>query len=193
MDLRRIFSRFQSKQGKTADAQSGMLVRSFAYKRQYRNWIAQNHPTELLKNIYTTYTLNKAGIQGELPLLYFPLRNGDQILLHQLDLFGKSTLAFLSDYFRDRMMRIGYKLYLSDVQHIQHQSHAAKTERHILQPRKDLALAGQKLPQLYGNIELRVQYCDDRPIFLSIRTEAIENTHYAPPYSFDELAELLFI
>lgn len=193
MIFRSIFSRFIGKQSKTADAQSGMLVRSFAYKRQFRNWIANNHHSELLKNIYTSYTLNKAGVQGELPLLYFPLRNGNQILLHQLDVFGKATLDFLSDYFRNRLMRIGYKLYLSDLQHVNHQSHAARTERHILHPRKDLALAGQKLPQLYGNIELRVQYCDDRPIFLSIRTEAIENSHYAPAYSFDELAELLFI
>jgi hypothetical protein len=193
MDIRQIFSRLKTMKVKASDAQSGMLVRSYSFKRHYRNWIAQNHPSELLKSIYTTFTLNKAGVQGDLPLLYFPLRNGDQILIHQLDHFGKDTLSFLSDYFRDRIVRLGYKLYLSDKQIISHQSHSARVERHILHPRKDLAIADEKLPQLYGNIELRVQFIDDKPIYLSILSEPIEQSNYSQAYPFDELAELLFI
>ena len=193
MELSHLFRYFKKHSNPKEDNTSAMLVRSFSYRQAFRTWLAKHHHNELLKSIYTSFTLSKVGVQGDFPLSYFPLRTGDQIHIHYLDALGKNTFPYLMDYFRDRIMRLGYKLYLSDKQIINHQSHSARMERHILHPRKDLAIAGQKLPQLYGNIELRVQFIDDKPIYLSILTEPFDQSNYSRAYPFDELAELLFI
>lgn len=192
MDFRAFFAIINRNRKQTSESDSGMLVRSFAYKRSYRKWISQNQHVELLKNIYTAFTLNKAGIHGDLPLHYFPLKNGDQVLIHQLDFLGRSTFSFLSDYFRERLMRLGYKLYLSDFQQLIHQSRISRIERHILHPRSDISPYENTSTGLYGLIELTVQYSDDKPLYLSIRTEVLRNND-SQPFPFDELAELLFI
>ncbi|MFN5370336.1 MAG: hypothetical protein ACK5B6_02635 [Bacteroidia bacterium] len=192
MDFRAFFAIINRNRKQTSESESGMLVRSFAYKRSYRKWISQNQHVELLKNIYTAFTLNKAGIHGDLPLHYFPLKNGDQVLIHQLDFLGRSTFSFLSDYFRERLMRLGYKLYLSDFQQLIHQSRISRIERHILHPRSDISPYENTSTGLYGLIELTVQYSDDKPLYLSIRTEVLRNND-SQPFPFDELAELLFI
>jgi hypothetical protein len=192
MNFRAFFAIINRNRKQTSESESGMLVRSFAYKRSYRKWISQNQHVELLKNIYTAFTLNKAGIHGDLPLHYFPLKNGDQVLIHQLDFLGRSTFSFLSDYFRERLMRLGYKLYLSDFQQLIHQSRISRIERHILHPRSDISPYENTSTGLYGLIELTVQYSDDKPLYLSIRTEVLRNND-SQPFPFDELAELLFI
>jgi len=192
MEFRALFSFLNRDSKKTADSESGMLVRSYTYKRNYRKWISQNRHVELLKNIYTAFTLSKAGIHGDLPLHYFSLKNGDQVLIHQLDFLGKTTFSFLSDYFRDRLMGLGYKLYLSDFQQLMHQSRISRIERHILHPRIDILPYANTGAHLYGVIELTVQYSDAKPLFLSIRTE-FSNPSASKHYSFDELAELLFV
>jgi hypothetical protein len=192
MEIRTLFSFLNRDNKKTADSESGMLVRSHAYKRNYRKWISENRHAELLKNIYTAFMLSKAGIHGDLPLHYFPLKNGDQVLIHQLDLLGKMTFSFLSDYFRDRLMGLGYKLYQSDFQQLMHQSRNSRIERHILHPRLDLLPYPNIGTHLYGVIELTVQYSDTKPLYFSIRTE-FSNQAESKHFSFDELAELLFV
>ena len=192
MDFRALFASLNRNSKQTTDSESGMLVRSYAYKRSYRKWISQNQHVELLKSIYTAFTLNKAGVHGDLPLHYFPLKNGDQVLIHQLDFLGKLTFSFLSDYFRERLMRLGYKLYLSDFQQLIHQSRISRIERHILHPRTDISPYENATTGLYGVIELTVQYSDAKPLYLSIRTEVLSNKD-SQNFSFDELAELLFV
>lgn len=192
MDFRPFFTILKRTRKPVSESEKGMLIRSYAYRRSYRKWIFQNQHVELLKNIYTAFTLNKAGIHGDLPLHYFPLKNGDQVLIHHLDFWGKSTFSFLSDYFRERLMRLGYKLYLSDFQQLIHQSRISRIERHILHPRSDISPFENTSTSLYGLIELTVQYSDDKPLFLSIRAEILQNNE-DQSFSFDELAELLFV
>jgi hypothetical protein len=87
---------------------------------------------------------------------------------------------------------LGYKLYLSDFQQLIHQSRISRIERHILHPRSDISPYENAKTGLYGVIELTVQYSDAKPLYLSIRTEVLSNKD-SQHFSFDELAELLFV
>ncbi|MFM2286039.1 MAG: hypothetical protein RLZZ543_1536 [Bacteroidota bacterium] len=169
-----------------------MLVRSHAHKQQYKSWVEQGGHSEMLKNLYTAYTLNKLGITGDVPMHVFVNGPSRHVLLHYTDAMGKTLFPFLQDYFRDRIMRIGYNLYLSDRQTISRAGHTEQIDRHILRPALPAFQEPGKLEQLYGHITLSVHVIDERPLFLQISAETLQDKQYTAVFPFDELAETLF-
>lgn len=170
-----------------------MLVRSHRQKQLFRNWLHENRHHEALKNIYTSFTLSKSGISGDIPIHVFSDRNSRHVMIHYLDMMGKYLFPFLQDYFRDRVMRIGYNLYLSDRQTIDRVSHVEVVDRHVLRPQVPAFQLNDLPEQLYGTISIVVHYVNERPLFLQITAEAISDKQYCPVFPFDELAEILFI
>jgi hypothetical protein len=170
-----------------------MLVRSHRQKQLFKNWLQENQHNEALKNIYTSFTLSKSGISGDMPMHVFSDRNSRHVLIHYHDMMGKQLFPFLQDYFRDRVMRIGYNLYLSDRQTINRVSHLEVVDRHVLRPHVPAFQLNDLPEQLYGTISIVVHYVNERPLFLQITAEIQPESNYAPAFPFDELAEILFI
>ncbi|MEX1189780.1 MAG: hypothetical protein WED33_11025 [Bacteroidia bacterium] len=170
-----------------------MLVRSHKQKQLFKAWIKDGTHNEVLKNIYTSYTLSKSGISADIPMHVFGQRNSRHVIIHFMDVMGKNQFAFLQDYFRDRIMRIGYNLYLSDRQIINRISHLEVVDRHVLRPYVPAISLQDKPEQLYGIISIVVHTANDRPMFLEISAETSNDIGQAPAFPFDELAEILFI
>lgn len=170
-----------------------MLVRQQRFKQAYRSWISEGAHHEILKNIYTSFTLTQSGVSGDIPMHVFRKGSSRTIVIHYFDGLGKNIPAFLQDYFRDRVMRIGYNLFLSDRQQINRVSHRELVERHVLRPYVPSFHVNEKPEQLYGTISLAVHYADDRPMFLEITSDVMYGAEFAPAFPFEELAEILFI
>lgn len=170
-----------------------MLVRNHLFKQNYNKWLEQKKETEILKNLYTSFTLSKLGISGDLPIRYFS--NGEQssVLIPFIEPIGKDVLPRLQDYFRDRIMRIGYNLYVSERQIIARAGYNERVDRHILRPYVPAFSVDDMHEQLYGNIQISVNYVNDRPIFLELSAESINAPNYSAIYPFDELLEILFL
>lgn len=185
---------FQSQTTASQDALAQeMLVRSHRQKQLFKMWLQENQHNEALKNIYTSFTLSKSGISGDIPMHVFSDRNSRHVLIHYHDMMGKQLFPFLQDYFRDRVMRIGYNLYLSDRQTINRVSHLEVVDRHVLRPHVPAFQLNDLPEQLYGTISIVVHYVNERPLFLQITAEIQPESNYAPAFPFDELAEILFI
>lgn len=185
---------FQSQTTASQDALAQeMLVRSHRQKQLFKTWLQENQHNEALKNIYTSFTLSKSGISGDIPMHVFSDRNSRHVLIHYHDMMGKQLFPFLQDYFRDRVMRIGYNLYLSDRQTINRVSHLEVVDRHVLRPHVPAFQLNDLPEQLYGTISIVVHYVNERPLFLQITAEIQPESNYAPAFPFDELAEILFI
>jgi hypothetical protein len=170
-----------------------MLVRSYGWKQNYRRWIENNKHVEPLKNLYTSYTLTKLGITGDIPMHRFHSNGSENLLVHYLEPYGKDQLSFLQDYFRDRIMRIGYSLYISDKQSIERVGYVETIERHILNPFVPAFSISEPIEQLYGKVVISLHYINERPLFLQISAEPLSEGGYNNVYSFDELAEILLI
>ena len=170
-----------------------MLVRTHKQKQLFKSWIQQGTHNEVLKNIYTSFTLSKSGISGDIPMHVFSEGNNRHVIIHYMDVMGKNQFAFLQDYFRDRIMRIGYNLYLSDRQIINRISHLEVVDRHVLRPYVPAFNLQDKHEQLYGIISIVVHSANDRPMFLEIYSDTSHDNSLSPAFPFDELAEILFI
>ena len=123
----------------------------------------------------------------------FSDRNSRHVMIHYLAMMGNHLFPFLQDYFRDRVMRIGYNLYLSDRQTINRVSHVEVVDRHVLRPHVPAFQINDLPEQLYGTISIVVHYVNERPLFLQITADTVIDSSFAPPFPFDELAEILFI
>lgn len=168
-----------------------MLVRNHQFKQQYKNWLEKGFHQELLKNIYTSFTLSKLSIRGDLPLHFYTSKAQSELLFHYIDTIGKPTFSYLQDYFRDRVMRLGYQVFLSERKVVERMGYYSITERHLLKPQIFQQNLHEPIDQLYGNIEIAVHYADDRPVYMSIRSETISDPKFHAPFPFDELAEIL--
>jgi hypothetical protein len=170
-----------------------MLVRNYAFKQNYQKWLEQKRETEVLKNLYTSFTLSKLGISGDLPIRSFITNNQSSVLIPFIEPIGKEVLPRLQDYFRDRIMRIGYNLYLSERQIIARAGYNERVDRHILRPHVPAFSIDDMHEQLYGNIQISINYVNDRPLFLELSAEPVNAPNYSAIYPFDELIEILFL
>lgn len=169
-----------------------MLVRSQSYKTQYRKWTGHKRQSEILKNLYTSFTLSKLGITGDIPLHYFRDGANPHLIIHYIDPMGKDLFAFLQDYFRDKITRLGYNLYLSDRQTIERLGYVERIEKHVLRPYLPSFQSAGLREQLYGVLMVSVVYINERPLYLEVSSEIITDSHFNSPYPFDELADFLF-
>ena len=169
-----------------------MLVRSMRYKSDYHLWLEQNKQEELLKNIYISFMLRKLNIAGDVPLHAFSHSDSNNLIVHYIDTFGKLNFNYLFDYLKDRTIRLGYMLYLSDRQIIERSGYIEKIERHLLRPHFFPIHLGESKDQLYGNVTITLVFINDRPLYLSIESSQMLENDYKLPYTFDELAEVLF-
>jgi len=90
-------------------------------------------------------------------------------------------------------MRIGYNLYVSERQIVARAGYNEKVDRHILRPHVPAFSIDDMHEQLYGNIQISINYVDNRPVFLELSAEAVNAPNYAAIYPFDELLEILFL
>jgi len=170
-----------------------MLVRNHQYKQQYRRWMTKNHQQELLKNLYTSFTLSKLGVTGDVPLHYFSDGRAHHILIHYIDPMDKVVLSFIQDYFRDKIMRLGFNLYHSERRVMDRVGYTDTIERHVLKPYIPSFAIDDVHERFYGNIQVSVHFVNDRPLFLQLTAEPLTEQDYQGQFSFDDLVEVLFM
>jgi hypothetical protein len=170
-----------------------MLIRPQSFRLQYQKWVKQGRQSELLKNLYTSFTLGKLGIAGEVPLHYFQDEQRKHLVIHYIENMGRELFPFLHDYFKDRILKLGYQVFLSDRKVVERLGYIEKTEQHVLKPIVSSYPSGSRQEQIYGVVVLQIRYIDERPLYLELITEEIIDRNYASAFTFDELMEILFV
>lgn len=169
-----------------------MLVRGVRYKSDYHLWLEQSKQTELLKTIYISFVLRKMNITGDIPIHSYSERESSYLVLHYIDPIGKANFSYLFDYLKDRTIKLGYMLYLSDKQVVERNGYIERTERHLLRPQQSPIFLSEHPEQLYGNIAFNLIYINDRPLYISVVSSFVLEKAYNQAFSFDDFAEVLF-
>lgn len=169
-----------------------MLIRSQSYRLAYQKWLRLGRNKELLKNFYTSYTLGRLGIAGEIPLHTFQDESRRHLLVHYIDNLGRDLFPFLLDYFKDSTLKMGYQVSLSERKIVERLGYIEKTEKHVLRPAVSSFQGAGRKEQLYGIISLQISYVDERPLFLELISEEIVHRNYTAAFAFDEYIEILF-
>lgn len=187
--LMNLFSASDDHQGQVRQE---MLIRRQSFKLQYKRWKESSLRTEVLKNLYTSFTLSKLGVAGEIPMHYFQDSSRYCLIIHYIETMDKDLLRFLQDHFKERLLKSEYTLYLSERKIFERTGYIEKSERHILKPAFSFFQTKGLNNQLFGLININIQYINDRPLYIEIITENIPGEKFSAQHEFEMLTELLF-
>jgi hypothetical protein len=166
------------------------LVRSAPYLQQYEEWKSSSQSLALISEIEKAYYKKRNQVAGfyQIHLLQSGPANGFALSYHPE--IGEQAFKFLFDYWRDRMLNLGYQLKNTDRHTREMPDHVQTTEKHYLKP----PVKPKKLPinQQYGNVLLEHVQINRQPSFLKVQVNIYADHLYTEAHSFDDLVAYLF-
>jgi hypothetical protein len=178
----------------TADVHE-VMKRSEAEQREYEAWKEGEEREQLIREIAQAYYYKKTNIISdiEVHLLNTPYANGFAISYHQ-DISPRS-FRHLSDYFRDQVLEMGYRLVNSDRRIIDRGDYVETIEKFYLKPplsAADLSKEVIQVNQLFGNIAIEHVLIDNRPSYLKVLASIYSDRQYQEAQSYDDFITALF-
>jgi hypothetical protein len=164
-----------------------MLSRTAAESAAYIEWLDSNEYAYLLR------TLEAAFMDGTLDEPHFSITDtgmsaGFKILWHS-ERFDENDMWMLADAFKDRVLELGYSLYMSDERHFARKDYAEVIQRHYLKP--TLIMQDGKVDQRYGNIIIEYRLIDNAPYDLKFSVQYYHDHKYTYPLPYKQLLEAL--
>lgn len=172
-----------------------VLKRSESDQQQYEQWKESEEKEQLIREIAQAYYYKKTNISSdiEVHLLNTPYANGFAITYHP-DILPKS-FRHLSDYFRDKVLAMGYRLVNAD-RRITDKGHYVETvEKFYLKPplsAADLSQEVIQVNQLFGNIAIEHVLIDNKPSYLKVLASIYSDRQFKEAQSYDDFMSTLF-
>lgn len=183
---------FHQPDNQSVQVRQEMLIRKQSFRLSYNKWFLQKRKSEILKNLYTSFTLSKMGISGEIPMHYFQDSMRHFLLIHYIETLEKDELCFLQDYFKDAFIKSNYCVHLSERKIFERTGYIEKSERHILKPKYNLFQIISGFERAFSILVINIQYINERPLYLEIIAERGPEQKFTTQQEADHLAELLF-
>ena len=166
------------------------LHRSESYEAAYLSWRTGKEVEDLIKAVERSYYLKKNQIQGEYPIHLFHSAAANGFALTYHPGLSPRTFQFLLDFWRDRMIALGYRLANTDRQ-IREKEHFVETiEKHYLKP--PLTKNSPVAEQRFGNVLLEYVLVDQEPSYLKVMATIYSDRLFTEAQPFDDLLEHLF-
>ncbi|GAA5041863.1 hypothetical protein GCM10011506_43840 [Marivirga lumbricoides] len=165
------------------------LVRSKKEVKRFEQWITAQKHHEILDKIHHAYHLKLTDIKDGIPIVLFnsPYANGFAIRNNEEIL--DSGFPFLLEYFKLKILDMGYRQAGSDKKLSAVDSAVLTVEKYYLKPPMQI---DPPIDQLYGNIALELHYFNDIPNYLKLTASIYSDRMYQPHLDFSEMIEKLF-
>lgn len=165
------------------------LRRSQAYQQAYGQWLGSKEAQELIGAVEKSYYLKKNQVAGEYPVHLFESAAANGFALSYHPNIQARQFQFLLDYFRDRVLTLGYRLANTDRQIKEKESYIKTTEKHYLKPPLS---KGRIADQRYGNVLLEYVLIDQQPSYLKLMVTIYTDHLFTEAQAYDELLDYLF-
>lgn len=167
-----------------------LLRRSHKYQMAYATWKESPEAAQILKAIDRSYYLKRNQIQGDYNIHIFQSAAANGFALTYHPALSAQFFQFLLDFWRDRMLAIGYRLANTDRQIREKNSYVEIVEKHYLKPplTKNKPLAEQR----FGNVLLEYMLVDQQPSYIKVMATIYSDRLFTEALSFDDLLEQLF-
>lgn len=164
-----------------------ILIRNFVYQESYAIWLKNkmNTDIEFLRSTYEEYLLNDQTLG-----VFMAKGEGFEAMLWQNLADHEVNVSFVLDYFRQKIIPLGYYAYMSDQkEQVMDGGERLLFERHYLKPTINLnSIDSQNRNQHYGNITLENCIQSKQGKQLKIMSGRYPNRTYL---SFHQLVALL--
>ena len=162
--------------------------------RQHQAWIAERVYLNWLGPYYKAYHLRKGGAGGRRGLRVELLREEGRQggLFFYDDSIGPGNFQHLFHLLGERVVALGYRRACHDRRQRHHEQHQELVVKQFFKPNPtDCALSG-RCNQRYGFITLDLVGVNGQPLFIRLSANAVQESHFTPPHSFETLLQALF-
>ena len=176
------------------------IKRSESFKNAYFKWLNEGKYRWLLQKIYQGYEAKKQNKTDDLQIHLLQSTGANGFAVSYSLLMEDKDLQFLLDYFRERVLTMGYKSYTSELRIFDRKEYVEAIEKHYLKPITEKVMPENAhyhpsnkeiYDQKYGNIIIEYITIDDKPSFLRLMRHYYSDFLYTPARPFDELVGAL--
>lgn len=191
----KLVNKLFSKKPKGVAAVHEVLKRSRAEQESYQDWKGSNEQEALLQEIAKAYYYKKTNITSELEVHLFntAYANGFAITYHPK--IQPRVFQHLSEYFRDKVLEMGYRVVNADRRIIDRDHYVETIEKYYLKPplsAADLSQEVIQVNQLFGNIAIEHVLIDGKPSFLKVLASIYSDRQFREAQSYDDFVTGLF-
>ncbi len=170
-----------------------MIERSASEKQHLETWQTGQHKQQMM--LFIRRQLDNSQQEGgkDFVAVNTPKSSGF-VLQYNPEQASKAEFSSMFDYFKQQVLDLNYKTYMSDVKQIPKADHVQTIERHYLKPRlnfKELT-KDSIINQLYGNIIIEQYLKNEQPISIKFWTQPYTDHKYTKALPFQELAAKVF-
>jgi hypothetical protein len=167
-----------------------VILRKKNEQLNYAQWLESELRQKQVREIKSAYTLRKHDISSPLTILIYNTSYSNGFALTYNKFFSESEFRFIFDYFRDKVLDMGYKIANSDRKIREKPNYIETREKHYLKPpiNYNEGINDQK----YGNILIEHISIDDKPDYIKVMANVYSDRYYSKPESFEDFMEKLF-
>lgn len=191
----KLVSKLFSKKPRGVAAVHEVLKRSTVDQEAYEAWKGSGAQDVLLQEIAKAYYYKKTNISSDLDVHLFntDYANGFAITYHPK--ISPKHFQHLSEYFRDKVLEMGYRLVNADRRIIDRDHYVETIEKYYLKPpmsAADLSKEVIQVNQLFGNIAIDHVLIDGRPSYLKVMASIYSDRQFQEAQSYDDFISGLF-
>ncbi len=167
------------------------LSRSERELAAYEKWKQTEGSRQLIEDIERGYFLKKQGIVSSVDVHILKSQYANGFAISYGDAFTEDTFKHSFDWFKERVLQMGYKLSVGDRKISEKNNYEETIEKWYLKPlTEDLEtnLANQR----YGNITVEKIEIDRKPNYIKFLASIYQDRLYSKALTFEELLENLF-
>jgi len=174
-----------------------LLIRDEAQQQAYHAWKVANKQTYLLGFLQKEINkLNDGSLapQADNILIINSPKSRGFILKYNSVQADTDEFAYLADYLKERILKLNYKLYVSDVKNYARKNYVETIERHYLKPRFGFNIdTKEKVNQQYGNIVIEHLLHNKQSVQLKFLNMPYTDHKYTAALSFEGLMERILV
>lgn len=185
---------FSKKPPGTADVHE-VLKRGQADQEAYEAWKVSEEQESLIQEIAKAYYYKKTNITSDLEVHLFntAYANGFAVTYHPK--VSPKHFQHLSEYFRDKVLEMGYRVVNADRRIIDRGQYVETIEKYYLKPPLSAADLSQdviQVNQLFGNIAIDHVLIDGKPSYLKVMASIYSDRQFQEAQSYDDFITGLF-
>lgn len=169
---------------------SGKLERSEDFKDQYSQWKDSSVLGSVLGDLQIAYNKSNAFDKYNPAFHVYNSHQANGFFFNTQMRFTEEVYAFLLEYFKDRVLDLGYTIYTSDRKLKDLENGVQQIDRHYLKPA--LSETEPPIDQKYGNVLIELFSLDEEIQYLKVMVSVYSDRSYKDPKPFLEFMEALF-
>ncbi len=186
---------FPDKDSDKARAIHEVLKRSPQVQKEFDDWKDSGEREELIKELAMAYYYKKTNIRSEIDIHLFNTAYANGFALSYHERIGSKNFQHLADYFRDKVIKMGYRLVNADRRILDRGNYVESIEKYYLKPplsAEDLAQHSVQNNQMFGNISIEHVLIDNQPSYLKVLASIYSDRQFLEAESYDDFVTALF-